>query len=257
MARRLRVFILTHGITLFITIATAMVLIFLTIVGFFIPEVYRFVVENHFFDIIALACLLEIVFILLKQQRTLGAWLYQEDLAMQNKVLEILKTERIAGVDIISAGMSSRTGLIQAVLSRGHKVRLLAQHPDSAIDKDDGKRVRDSINVFCHLRTEADLKSLTVKYNKNPVSVRAILLRGEPFAHSYAMIGWYTYHSAGSKINGRRNPTVFVSTASLEGRDLIIFVQQLFEKTWNNAGESETVPLPVNRVAQDVENTVA
>lgn len=240
MLEKLKVFIVTSGITLFITIVTTMVLIALTVAGFFLPQVYKFIVEKHFFDIIALACLLEIIFILLRDRRLFGAWIFLEDLALQNKIIEILKMERIQSIDIISAGLASRTGLIPEILAKGYKVRLLAQHPEAAIDKQDGWRVRDSISVIRHLKSEEVLQNLTIKYCLNPVSVRAMILHGKPFAYSYAVIGWYTYHEAGRKVKGRGNPSLFVSTASLEGRELITFAQQVFDKSWNSETESQT-----------------
>lgn len=247
-SRKIASFILTNGITLFVTILITSILTVIIIIAFFYPSIYEFISCNRYFEAIVLICLLNIIFILLKNRQLLGVALFLEEVDIHNKVIDLLRTERIESVDILSAGISSRTTLISGILDSGILIRLLAQDSSAAIDIKDGERVDDSIKVICQNKSEETIRRLLVRYNLNTESVRAVILHGKKFSPSYALLSWYIYHSHNTRIKGRGNPSLFVSTATIEGRELIEFTKKLFDGIWNN--DEESIPKDLKEYIQ-------
>jgi hypothetical protein len=209
------------------------------IAGFFSAEVLTFFRENPLFEVLVLTLLLQILWLLRPKQL--------EDLSVLNdnqtqlELTRLVETERIEHAFIIAAGMVSLNGSIQYLCHAGVRVRVLCQHPETAVDRRDGRRARENVDVIYQLKDERFLSLLEGKFSRDVATVRGILLTASKSQIQHLFIGWYTYSGEPPMISGRRNPVIAVSSATGQGRDLIRFFTNAFEDRWSRP-EAEPWP---------------
>jgi hypothetical protein len=218
------------------TVCTITILTVLFVIRAVYPQSLYLLVDSHVFEAVVLVTLLQILILLVRPREEVE--IITSDIESQRKIIDLVKTGDVAKVDLISAGLSSRRSLIPELLENKVEVNILAQHPDVAVDKEDGKRLLDSLRAICQNLKLDEQKRLHVRLYYNTASPRAIILRGKTFAPTYVFIGWYFYHTKNTKISGRSNPTIFISDRQKEGRALIEFLDNMIER-YSTAAESE------------------
>lgn len=213
-----------HG-AIISTVSTIIILLSLFIIRNVYPDTLRIIVESHVFEAVVLWTLLQILILLIRPSEEVQ--IITSDIECQRRIMELVRKGDISRADILSAGLSSRRSLIPEILENKVEVNVLAQHPDVAIDKEDGQRLIDSLGAIKQNLTQEAKNRFKVRFYFNTASIRAIVLRGKTFEPTYAFIGWYNYHSRNTKIAGRPNPSVLISDRQKEGKVLIDFLDKI------------------------------
>ncbi|PYU41882.1 MAG: hypothetical protein DMG54_18185 [Acidobacteria bacterium] len=226
----------------FTTFAAAILAEVLLVIAFFSDDIFRFFTRRPVFEVLVLALLLEILWILRRKPLQIG--LVLNDREFQAEIARLIQTEHIDHVRILGAGMSSLKTPIQEFCQAGIKVKVLCQHPDTAVDIRDGQRARESIELIYHLKDKTFVDYLEGKFGRDAATVRGVLLTPRESQMEYLFVGWYTYAGEPPKIAGRRNPMIMVTSTTERGRILIRFFSDLFEARWSRPDAEPWPPPP-------------
>jgi hypothetical protein len=154
--------------------------------------------------------------------------------SVQKTTYDLATRQDVASIDFISAGISSRKGLILRLIKDLRiPVRVLLQDPQVAISH---KERVSSIKALCDIATEIgrdkwNSPDVQFQFYVDRASVRATLFRDENGTVIYGILGWYTYHNDNSALSGGRHPAVFLRELATP---LIQFANDQFLRRWNN-----------------------
>ena len=107
----------------FTTFAAAILAEVLLVIAFFSDDIFRFFTRRPVFEVLVLALLLEILWILRRKPLQIG--LVLNDREFQAEIARLIQTEHIDHVRILGAGMSSLKTPIQEFCQAGIKVKVL------------------------------------------------------------------------------------------------------------------------------------
>ena len=235
-------------------VITLVVLESLYIVNIFYKSIFNYLTEYHLFEIITLACLTEILFLLIKSIKSKSLIVLSNETESMEKIKDLIKEYNVDLIKIFSAGLSSRMPYIKDFLdNKALNIRLLYQHPDDALDKRDAKLAKSSISILLDGLTKSQKDNLQIKQYYGPASFRTIILCKNRIP-LVSVLGWYTYYHSfknndldkkekETRITGRRNKQILLERTSSEGKDMIDFADSLFSKYWHDDLEGEKLDL--------------
>jgi hypothetical protein len=204
-------FVERTGLSLFLIIITATIMIVITVVSWFYADIYKVISTNHVFEALVLAVLIEIVLLLTQQSSTNQQFeIFMEESLAQEKMFELIEQGSIARARILSAGMNSRRLLIARLAKAGVAVQVLAQDPDSAIDKVDAQRTLDTIALIRDDVGEAYLSNLNISFHLGLATLRVVILYEKNSNIKHLFLGWYNYRNG--QVYGSHNPTIYIAT---------------------------------------------
>lgn len=231
----MRQFIEEQGVSLFITLITGGLIVIISIISLFWSDVYQLIRDTHAFEAIVIVLLIEIVILLTQKDRSSDTVIVLgEENDAQAKIFEILKLREIERATIISAGLGSRRFLIDALRKAGVRLLVIAQDPETAIDKHDAELMPDIIELIKADNNDKNPSMLSLFFNRNPSTLRAVILYESKSHICHAFLGWYTYHSPDFKIHGSHNPIIYLTSRSMQGRKIIDWIEY-----WLKQNESE------------------
>ncbi|MGB8657926.1 MAG: hypothetical protein WCE90_09105 [Candidatus Zixiibacteriota bacterium] len=227
----MKVFIEEQGLSLFTTLSTAALIILLTIMGWFQPNVYEFIRKTHLFESIVLLILIEIVIVTVRKGKKKESFqVFTEESDAQARIFKLIETKQIERARILSAGLGSRRLLISRLAGDGIDVEVLAQDPDTAIDKRDAQQTIELIHLIKGDIGSEMLSHLHLLFHRNVSSLRAVILYEVRSRIKHLFLGWYAYYDNNSIIRGSHHPTIYVSTKNQEGRKLSKWIESMIDE---------------------------
>ncbi|MCP2292823.1 GNAT family N-acetyltransferase [Nocardia amikacinitolerans] len=159
--------------------------------------------------------------------------------ANNQAIMRLLLNQQVQSVRMIEYDSESVKALIFFFLDKGASVHCLLQHPDSAVNESQRRRLIFQI-VTKHEEYAGYEDRITFSYYRDTASVR-----GRTVDDTLISLGWYTYDRrpgiAGRQVWGHNNPAVLTDQKSAEGRLLVQFYDSLFENLLANSEPWEEV----------------
>lgn len=217
-----------------VTLVTILIILdILLISNLIVPQVLKFLIDKHIFEIIVITSLIEI-FILLSSHRwrvtplTIGS---EEE--AQDKLRTILReNSSIKCIKILSAGLKSRANFLRDTLEKYKNINLeiIACFGEKSPnpDKWDREKIGPShFEVITERISDEERKRIKIFTSFNRPSFRCVLLY-DSRGPNCGLVGWYTYYERDTKITGRRNVQIFVDKTTETGVDLLHFAEKMF-----------------------------
>jgi hypothetical protein len=242
-------FIEHAGLSLFATLVTAAAAILIIVISWFWPSIYSILESNHIFQALVLLMFIEVITLSIKQQeKKEQLTIFIEETDAASRLFEVVAKRRIQMVRISSAGLSSRRVMIDQLLKARVRVRVLAQDPNTAIDRRDASHTLDNVQELLQV-AHVQNANLLMRLNVNVATVRAILLYEPNDRARHLFFGWYTYGDQNTRIEGSQNPTLYVSSESAIGRRLCEWVERLLDSVENEARD-----VPVDKISPSTQD---
>jgi hypothetical protein len=155
--------------------------------------------------------------------------------------------------------VSIRFGLLQHLVKRGYRIRLLLCHPEAAPNEYQRNRIKANIG---------DLLSLRVSHqSQEDFEIRCYrqraALRGRKFGKRLISVGWYTYGTQRiekgdypekikqvrrpQEIDGHYNVLINADLPTDEGRALETMFDRVFEDLWTTATPADKIDIDVSQ----------
>lgn len=233
-------FIEEHGLSLFLTLASGAVLFSITVVSWLWPDIYTFIHDNHVFEAVVLAMLVEVIALLTARRASENDFKVLEEREAQEMIFHITEQRAIDRVRILSSGLHSRQFLTGNLIKSGIKVETLVQDPESAIDKRDIRRIYQSIDWIKTETGDKFFDNFDIRFHINVASLRAVVLYEAHSNIRHVFVGWYIYSDNNSSVRGSPNPTIYISTRSKRGEKVYKWVEAVMEK---DTRESQVIDL--------------
>lgn len=216
-------FIEEQGISLFVTLLTGGVIVLITMISWFWPNVYTIISDNHVFEAIVLVLLIEVVILLAQRDRVESKFeIFEQDVAAQTRILELIEQKPFDKVTILASGLASRRLIVAPLIKKGIQVEVLVQDPETSLDKQDIQRLKEAIDWIRIDVGEEYLEKLNLRYHVNIASLRAIVLYESHSKIRHVFLGWYIYTQQNTAVRGSQHPTIYITTRSSQGGLLII-----------------------------------
>jgi hypothetical protein len=223
------------GLSLFATLVTAAAVILIIVISWFWPPIYSILESNHVFQALVLLMFIEVITLSIKRhEKDEELTVFMEETDAVSRLFEVVAERRVQKVRILSAGLGSRWIMIDRLIRAGVRVRVLAQDPNTAIDKRDASHTLDNVQQLlrvAHLQNT----NLLIRLNVNVTTVRAVLLYEPNDRAKHLFFGWYTYSVRNTQVDGSPNPTLYVSSDSAIGSSLCEWVERLMDSAENEA----------------------
>ncbi|MEU2254183.1 GNAT family N-acetyltransferase [Nocardia xishanensis] len=159
--------------------------------------------------------------------------------ANNQAIMRLLLNQKVQNVRMIEYDSESVKALIFFFLDKGANVHVLLQHPDSAVNESQRRRLIFQI-VTKHEEYAGYEDRITFSYYRDTASVR-----GRQVDDTLISLGWYTYDRrtgiTGRQVWGHNNPAVLTDQKSAEGRVLVQFYDSLFGNLLANSEPWEEV----------------
>lgn len=163
-----------------------------------------------------------------------GVELISPESSAQNRICELVTHPDVASVDFISAGVSSRKGLLLRLVKEFRiPIRVLVQDPQIAVSN--AERV-STIKALYDIATEIghdrwNSPDVQFQFYDDRASLRAALFRDRNGTTVYAVLGWYTYRAHNTALSGSRHPSISITKSATP---LLRFAEDQFSRRWTD-----------------------
>ena len=153
-----------------------------------------------------------------------------DDAKIQSMVLDLAERRRIKDVKILSSGLTTRKVMVERLLEKGIQVLALIQDPETALDKQDKRRVYDAVEWIQHHQDLIKSGLFDARFHIDVSTVRAIVLSEQDTDVKHIFVSWYYYAQKNTRVHGDINPSIRCTTESKQGADIYKWLMKVFEK---------------------------
>jgi len=166
-----------------------------------------------------------------------------DQLTANDHFSEIIKDQCPNNVDLIGYSGANVKHLIDNLLKRNCKIRLLVHHPYTALSESQTKKI--SVQVDTILKDNSG-KDIEIKFYNETVSIR-----GMNFENKLINVGWYSYDARDKavqspQIHGRDNPLITLKIGDPGFDDLLKMFNTTFANLWAAAEHVVKIEEPEN-----------
>lgn len=203
----------------------------------FIKPFEDWLLQHQVFDIIILAFVAQILveFVEFKRdfvQKSIKIYSHQQK--SSKELIEYIDESKPKNADLIELGSTTVDDVISALCEVNCKIRLLIQHPDSAINNYQKERIQQRIREL-KIWVGNGEEQIEVRLYSVPCSIRGRLI-----GNNLINLGWYTYTNEIYGIHGHDNPLITVPVGTPEGAKLYDFFKHSFNTLWDHP---KTIPI--------------
>jgi hypothetical protein len=238
----------TRNRTILVTVAACLLFDVLALARIVFPSVFDFIIKYHVFEAVSILALSQVLLLVLQIANAKRQHILFSDRDCEAELLAFLAANSNATtVLFFSAGLGARIGIIREIATRWSHLglRVLAQHPDTHLDKDDAMRLGPQLNLV----QKGDVPSrqhFEIRLSRLPATIRAIIVCDKSSKPLWAVASWFVYgkEARGVVIRGRDNPA-FILDASrdTDEGDALAWLQEQFATAWETAKIDVAYPI--------------
>jgi hypothetical protein len=200
----------------------------------FVPALAKWMVEQDLLSVVIVALLTDVITRLVEikgGEATRDVRVFSDQYeAYQEEIQRFVQGRRPEKVDLLEYSSATLSALLLDLRKCKCTIRLLIQHPETAITKHQTHRIKAQIEHLVSTEfKEYDPEKIEIRCYCAPGS-----LRGRNFGGELVSVGWYTYTSDASGIAGDTNPIINAYPDSEEGHHLHKLFDAVFEWLWNH-----------------------
>jgi hypothetical protein len=200
----------------------------------FVPALAKWMVEQDLLSVVIVVLLTEVITRLVEikgGEVMRGVRVFSDQYeAYQEEIQRFVQGKRPEKVDLLECSSATLSALLVDLRKCRCKIRLLVQHPETAVTQHQTHRIKTQIEHLVRREfQEYDPEKIEIRCYCTPAS-----LRGRNFGGELVSVGWYTYTPDASGIIGHTNPIINAYPDSEEGRHLQKLFDTAFEWLWNH-----------------------
>jgi hypothetical protein len=158
---------------------------------------------------------------------------FYPDGVADTEMIRLIRVQRVATVQLLSAALGSRRELIEdCLLKEKVAVQLLVQDDDVSISRAQVDELHKSLTDIVDEVARVDpsaLRRFTIHTYRDRASVRGAILRDSRDSAVSAFLGWYVYRADNTHISGSPHPSI---SLTFKDQELMSFVEQEFKSKW-------------------------